>query len=106
MADPSPPWAEAVAQGSMPQRCLINVKPVGRLAKPDLPSFKVSLNTLHSVTKSACRLIESVMQRLNIQSEPLFSVSIAGQQVAFIAKAMLEDFMEAMQSRQQSAFEE
>ena len=36
------------------------------------------------------------MQRLNVQSEPLFSVSIAGEQVAFIAKAMLEDFMEEM----------
>lgn len=106
MADPSPPCAEAVAQGSMPQRCSVNVKPIGSLAKPDLLSFKVSLHTSHPVTKSASRLTESVKQRLNLHSEPLFSVSIAGEQVVYIAKDMLEDFMEEMASKQQSAFEE
>ena len=107
MVDLSPPWAEAVAQGRLPQRCWVNVKPVGRLANPDLPSFEVALSTSHSVAKSASRLIESVMQRLNIQTQPLFSVSIAGKQVAFIVRAMLEDFMEEMQHKlTQSLFEE
>ena len=58
------------------------------------------------MTKSASRLTEIVKQRLSLQSEPVFSASIAGEQATFIVKDMLEDFMEEMGSKLQSAFEE
>ena len=104
MADPVPP--SAVAQDGMPQRCLVNVKPVGCLANPDLPSFKVSLSSSHAVTKSASRLSKAVKQRLNLESQPVFYVSIGGEQCVYLVEDMLADFMEEMGSKQESAFEE
>ena len=72
--------------------CLVKIKPVGP-AKTDLSSFQVELRTSQPVTESASDLNSLVMQRLGLRVQPLFHVSIGGEQVIIDVSDMLESFM-------------
>ena len=103
MADPSSFWA----QPDILQSFSVTVMPIGHLASENLQSFDYVLFTSESAEQSASGLTVFVKQRLDLQVQPLFYVSIAGKPLGLVLDRIISRFLgEIASNQQQSAFDQ
>ena len=102
MADPSSLWAQPDMLSFS-----VTVMPIGHLASENLQSFDYVLFTSESAEQSASGLTVFVKQRLDLQVQPLFYVSIAGKSLGLVLDRIISRFLgEIASNQQQSAFDQ